>query len=325
MTPEQEAEWLRVQERARRLRPDIAAALLAASEVIRDNLSDAALAELISLGAIDALLDAVITVELLAEAFAPLQDAVRIGLGDAIRFFGQQLPTEAQPIIRGGIGFDILNPLMLQGVRDLEGKVMTTLEANIRETVRAYVENGLRDGVGPVDIARGLKDVIGLAPNQLEAVNNFRTMLQNGDREALTRTLRDARYDPTLNRLLGANKAGLSPAQIEKMVEAYRANMKAFNAETNARTIALQAQKEGNRLAQAEAIARGALDGDTRVKTWSGVMDDRERAEHVTMEGETVGWDALYSNGNDVPGDDTYNCRCISLYSTEYPTPDPNA
>ena len=31
---------------------------------------------------------------------------------------------------------------------------MQTLAEGVRETVRAYVENGLRDGVGPATIAR---------------------------------------------------------------------------------------------------------------------------------------------------------------------------
>jgi SPP1 gp7 family putative phage head morphogenesis protein len=47
-------------------------------------------------------------------------------------------------------------------------------------------------------------------------------------------------------------------------------------------------------------------------KTWSGVLDDRERDEHVALEGETVGIDDTFSNGLQYPSEP--NCRCTLLY-----------
>jgi len=43
-------------------------------------------------------------------------------------------------------------------------------------------------------------------------------------------------------------------------------------------------------------------------------MDSRERDSHIAMEGDTVPWDQLYSNGQMIPGDTEYNCRCVSIY-----------
>lgn len=48
-------------------------------------------------------------------------------------------------------------------------------------------------------------------------------------------------------------------------------------------------------------------------KTWSGVLDDRERDEHVAMEGETVSIDSTFSNGLQYPSEP--NCRCTLLYA----------
>jgi SPP1 gp7 family putative phage head morphogenesis protein len=47
------------------------------------------------------------------------------------------------------------------------------------------------------------------------------------------------------------------------------------------------------------------------LKTWFGVMDDKERDEHVAMEGETVGIDENFSNGLPYPSEP--NCRCHVL------------
>jgi hypothetical protein len=89
--------------------------------------------------------------------------------------------------------------------------------------------------------------------------------------------------------------------------------MTAFNAETNARTAALDAQRSAQRLVWEEAIESGAVARGDVTKTWRGVKDERERPEHLAMEGETVQFDQPFSNGEMIPGESTYNCRCIQV------------
>jgi hypothetical protein len=200
---------------------------------------------------------------------------------------------------------------VIDAVRQLETRVMTTLDASIRETVRAYVENGLRDGASPRTVARGLRSVIGLAPNQETAVANFEKALR-GENPNATPTdykLRDKRFDRTLA------KGPLSEAQIEKMVTAYRKRMVAFNAETNARTAALDAQKLAQRLAWEDAIAKGLVEPGSLYKTWRGVMDDSERDTHIAMEGDTVPFDQPHTNGQMIPGEGEWGCRCVDVIS----------
>lgn len=57
--------------------------------------------------------------------------------------------------------------------------------------------------------------------------------------------------------------------------------------------------------------AVGRDTGRTFLKTWFGVMDAKERDEHVALEGETVGIDANFSNGLQYPSEP--NCRCMTL------------
>jgi hypothetical protein len=165
---------------------------------------------------------------------------------------------------------------------------------------------------GPRTIARDLRDRLSLAPTQEAAVENFQRLLEDGDTEAFTRELRDRRFDGTIRKAFAGG--GLTKEQVAKMVESYRLRMETFNAETIARTAALDAQKLGQKLTWDAAVARGDLDGGRLTKTWTGVMDSRERPEHVAMEGQTVPYNDPYSNGQMVPGDDEFNCRCISLF-----------
>lgn len=212
-----------------------------------------------------------------------------------------------------GVSFDYLNPRVIDAIRALDSAVIDRLKTDIRDTVKQTIEGALLEGLNPRAVAGELQDVIGLAPNQLDAVNNFRRALQ-GDPNAgnpLARQLRDRRYDRTVE------QGDLSPEQIDAMTEAYRGRMIAFNAETNARTAALQALKEGQLLAWQDAMAQGVIDERLLTKRWSGVLDNRERDEHLDMEGETVGINDAYTNGEMVPGDSTFNCRCISIISAE--------
>lgn len=59
----------------------------------------------------------------------------------------------------------------------------------------------------------------------------------------------------------------------------------------------------------------GTESGRVFTKTWFGVMDEKERDEHVAMEGETVGVDEPFSNGSFYP--DEPNCRCSVVFTEE--------
>jgi HK97 family phage portal protein len=61
--------------------------------------------------------------------------------------------------------------------------------------------------------------------------------------------------------------------------------------------------------------AFGSSTGRSFLKTWFGVMDDKERDEHVELEGETVGIDEPFSNGLMYPSEP--NCRCMTLTHEE--------
>jgi hypothetical protein len=306
VTPAETQLWNRILSRASRQSGEIARELLKAYRIIREQLSDAQLARLIEDGRLDAVIEAALPQRLLDSAFMPARDTIRNGIIDSVNLFAKDIPLGTRGI---GVAFDSLSPYVIRGIRELESRVITTLEAETRETLRAFVENGLRDGIAPRAIARQVRSFIGLAPNQLQEVENFRAALEGRDgRDPFGYKLRDKRFDRTIE------KGELSAEQIEKMTEIYRQKKIAWNAEVNARTAALDAQKLAQKLSWQAAIDQGIVDRDRLMKRWVGVMDSRERPEHVAMERETVPFDAQYSNGEDIPGSSTFNCRCISAY-----------
>jgi hypothetical protein len=289
VTPQDLAYWSRARRRAAGLQPEIASALLRAFAIIRDSLSDAELARLVESGQLDALLNAALSDVVLDTAFIPVRQRIRNTTQLSFRAAIPDLPRGGRINGTIAISFDYLSPKVIEAVRGLDTKVIQSLKDDIREAFRNRIHDGLSLGQGPRTIARSLRDIVGMSPTQAKNADAYEAKL--------------------------VAEGKLSADQIEKQVAAYRKRAIAVNTETNARTAAIDAVKLGNRLAWQDAIDRGIVDGNRLQKTWIGVMDDRERPTHVAMQGDTVPFDSPFSNGQMIPGDTEYNCRCIARYT----------
>jgi hypothetical protein len=294
--------WLRIQRKAYTLSPDVRRAFLAGVRKLAESLSADELAYLIESGGIEQILSQSFSEDAMERAFDEVRQSVRANTQAAARYFLRDVP-------RITMGFDTFNPHHIEAIRALETRVMQTLKDDVRGAVRAHVEAGLASGKHPKTIARGIRDVVGLAPHQEAWVRNFRDELERGDAKALQRVLRDRRFDKALA------KGPLSKERIDRMVDAYRRRVIAHNAETNARTASLDAMKLGQRLAWEDAIAQGTVGADELVETWITVRDSRVRPEHVVMHGEQKPFSGVYSNGQKIPGESDFNCRCLSRVS----------
>lgn len=300
MSPAERALYQKLRARAAQMQGDLAQRLLAAYDVIRQSLTEAELARAISQGHVDQLITELLSDEATDPAFLSLRRKVDQAVLEATRQASQDLP----PRFRVS-EFNMLSQEVRDAALQLDSRVIQGIRDDLRQTVKQHVLAGLEAGENPRTIARGLRDVLPLAPNQEQAVRNFRSLVESGDPAALTRALRDRRFDGTLR------KGTPTPAQIERMTEAYRKGMVAFNAETHARTAALDAHKLGQKLGWVDAIERGVVDRAQLQRTWVTVGDSRVRPEHVRMNGQTVGFDSPFSNGDMTPGENEYNCRCI--------------
>ena len=306
MASPRDAFWARVHRRADGLTPAQRAAFLAAIEGLKGDLSTREVEGLVARGNIEEAVALALSDQNVNRAFSRFRARQQLTTRDAVGYFGRDIPG----VPRGttGVSFNVLNPRVIDAVKQMDTVQMGKLTTDIRETVRTVIRKGLEDGAGPRTTARALRDVLGLAPNQLAASENYEKALKgvDGAGSPLTRALRDRRYD-------GPTRRGtLTADQIEKATAAYRRRMIAFNAETHARTATLDALKLGQELSWRDAIDKGYVTGQL-MKQWKTVGDDRVRPDHVAMEGETVPFESVYSNGEMVPGESTYNCRCLSI------------
>lgn len=304
MTAIERAFFARVHRKVSTLEPELVAAILAAFRAVAANLDETEIARLIALGAVDHVIATALSDAALAAPFRQVQRQLRRALEQAVTFHAKDVPITKAARGTVAIGFDVLDPNVIRAIRELETKVLTTLKTDIRDVVRAHIENGLRDGVNPRTIARALRDIVGLSPAQELAVLNYRAELEAGQIAAATsRVLHDARFTVTED---------MAAAKIDRMVMAYRKNMTVFHAETIARTGVLDSFKNAQRLAWQQAIDAGIVDAGRLRKTWVQIDRPTKRESHIPLNGETVPFDQPYSNGQQVPGEGEYNCACLS-------------
>lgn len=313
MTPAQRRALDRLTRQARTLSPELVAAILAAFKLVRERMPVAEVERLIRAGRIAEAVNAAAPVELLERALNPATRVLTEGVVRSARGTIPMLPAKAREI---SAMFGTLNPNVLRAIQTLDTETLRTLIPEMRETLRAAVEVGIREGVSPRTVARGLRETIGLAPNQQEAVANFRRALESGDfAKARGYQLRDRRFDGVLKR-----GDALTSEQVNRMTARYQERFIARNAETHARTAALDAQKVGQQLAWEEAKASGAL-GDAEVEVvWVTNLDGRERPEHNAMNGATRALDGAYSNGQRYPGEGEWGCRCSEIMRVKRPS-----
>jgi hypothetical protein len=303
VTPAERLFWERANKRATQLSPELRDALLRAFRILRESLTEQQFAQLVAFGQTDRLIAAAMNEAVMDVAFRDVRRRIRLGVEKNVEYFARDLPKGGKVNGQIAIEFNVLSEKTIEGIRALDTKVIENLKTETRDVVKAVVERGLRAGSAPRAIARELRASIGLSSTHELAVQRYREELERGER-GLHRKLRDRRFD----------RSQLTPERIDTMVEAYRKRYVAFNANTNARTASVDAMKLGHRLSWEDAAAKGIVKIELLEKTWRGVRDSRERPEHLAMEGQTVPFDQPFSNGQSIPGDTEFNCRCVAIY-----------
>lgn len=184
---------------------------------------------------------------------------------------------------------------------------------------------GMQRGDNPRVIAREIRASLGLTAKQQNAVENYRRLLRENSAEALTRELRDRRFDPSVRRAIMADRP-LGNAEIEKLVDRYRQRYINYRAEVIARTEALRAVHLGAEEAYQQAIDAGDLKEQEVERTWviaGGVNRKgkrRTRDSHRAMSGQKRGLGQAFRSGYgyplkypgdiDAPASETVQCRC---------------
>lgn len=230
-----------------------------------------------------------------------------------------------EQVPRVAVAFDPGDPQAAELMRQNQLQFVVGFQAQQREATRLALAAGLQEGIGTVEMARRFIDSIGLTAGQEAAVQNYRRLLTAGSSEALSRDLRDRRFDPSVRRAAAGEPLGAD--QVDKMVARYRARALQYRAEVIARTESVKvtglAREEAMRQTlQQTGIAEGAV-----VRTWMATLDERVRDTHRAMNKQARGLGEAFQSPSGAmlmfPGDpsappeEIINCRCVLGYSVQ--------
>ena len=254
---------------------------------------------------------------------AGLAGAIRISdaYATAYTVAGQRGTEFLEDVLEVVIGFDRVHWRAVNHMQEERLRFIREFTDGQRDAVRLAMTDGIERGLNPIAQARNFRSSVGLTARQQAAVINYRRLLGRageGDSEALTRQLRDRRFDPTVRRAV-ASREPLSQAQIDRMVERYRERYIKYRAEVIGRTEALRAVHAGNDEAYRQAIDGGVVDLSEIQRTWITARDERVRATHSAAGGQVRGIDEpfivggaqlRYPGDSRAPARETVQCRC---------------
>jgi hypothetical protein len=219
------------------------------------------------------------------------------------------------------VSFNQTNTRAVDAMRRNELRLISEFSREQRLATRLAMLDGIARGMNPNQQAILFKQSIGLTRSQVQAVLNYRTLLEAGDSQALTRALRDRRFDRTVQGAIDGDRV-LTPAQIDSMVERYQQRYLDYRSKVIARTEALRSVHEGANEAYRQAVDAKLIDSGELVQTWITARDERVRTSHSFMHRQQrpMGGEPFISgNGNrlkypgdiDAPGSETIQCRCV--------------
>lgn len=236
-----------------------------------------------------------------AARVANLRGALETAVWSAVQDEGRK-----PQLVRGNVGFNRLVPELVDWIDGYSLELVREVNDRTREAIRAALKRGQIEGRGPADVARQVRQAVGLTEQQSRAAENYRRQLEriherhsaagwglgntpnrrNGrqtwEADAKGRStdgiherrLRDFRYDGQVARALETRQP-LTAEQIDRMVAAYKRKALKSRSETIARTEAIRTANAGQYEAWRQAIANGAVDGDLVRKIWLLAPDER--------------------------------------------------
>jgi hypothetical protein len=269
-----------------------------------------------------------ITAGRMEEAISRLDDAGR-ALGAAANKEYIAAAEEAADFLRGaGVGriqFNQVNTRAVSAMQRNTLRLVSNFSAEQAAATRAAITQGIMDGANPRDVARRFRDSIGLTQRQQAAVDNYRRLLGRAgtdardQAEALTRELRDGRFDPSIRRAI-REAVPLSPEQVDRMVGRYAERYVKYRSEVIARTEGLRSVHEGVEELFEQAFEEGVVGRDELIRTWDSSRDGRVRDSHKGLHGlqrafgesfPGAAGPIRYPGDPEAPGSETIQCRCL--------------
>lgn len=240
-----------------------------------------------------------------------LQRAMQPPLIGTVRTVGQE---SAQVLNRYGIGvqFNAAHSDVINFARQQAAELVADVPKEVKQVIAEVVARGAERGLTIEEQASAIKQVVGLPPNWLNAVDNFGVELQSGDIAAATSRRLSGRAKQQIRS--AAKRGTLTDSFIQRMQGEYAESLLHRRALNIARTETLRSANHGLTQSWIQARAQGELPATAR-RFWLVTPDDRLSPEHARIPGMNPNGRGLNEPFFTTEGVHMYppsrpNCRC---------------
>lgn len=193
------------------------------------------------------------------------------------------------PNVNENLRFDVSNPALKSFLDRRTGALIHGIQADTQQIVQDAVARSFTEGLTPADVARQIRDSIGLLPRQERQLANYRA---------------------------GLEAQGLDTERIDSFSENFESRILDFRASMIARNETRRAAQEGQFAVWREGVSQGLIDRESAQKEWVVDGDPCEICD--PMDGVRVGldepWLVTFPNGEMrsiySPADTHINCEC---------------
>ena len=217
---------------------------------------------------------------------------------------------------RSLVTFDLTNARSVAALRGERLRLVQQLTEQQRLATLTAIQDGVGRGLSPKQLARTLRSSLGLTQHQMAAVTRFRALLSEGNlHEALTRELRDKRFDRILRR-----QEPLTPAQIDRMVSRFQDRAIIHRSKVIAQTEAARAINMADQEMWQQAIDAGVVSEETILHQWFARFHNT-RSHHASMNRQVRAHGAPFTSGlgnslrfpadPNAPARDVVGCNCV--------------
>jgi hypothetical protein len=319
--------------------PRLREAFLKAIHEITTRANVAAIARMLQNGDIEG---AVRSVGLDPIDFRGLSNGITDAFDDGGQAIEDQIPVRRDAVTSSVIQFhfDVRNLTAEAWTRTHSADLVTGIIEDQKLAIRQFLTTGLIEGrnptataldlVGRKNAVTGLREggVIGLTAGQEAWQTRYAAELASADpdglRNALTRGLRDKRYDTAIRRSIESGKP--IPAETRaKMLAAYRSRSLKYRADVISRNETMRALGASQTETYRQAIVAGHVQTDAITRFWMTAGDERVRHTHRLIPGmnkEGRGWEEPFDTPTGpsmhAPHDRDIGCRCRERIRVNY-------
>lgn len=310
--------------------PRLRKAFMDSVYALRDRVQIARIAERLEKGDVPGAIEAV---GLDATSFRMFDKAIAEAFESGGGWQAGRIPATREPdglLLK--IDFDVRNPRAEGWLREHSGNLIREVTEDQRRMVRDALTAGMEAGSNPrtvaldiagrINRATGRREggLLGLTSTQVEWARNYARELAEGDPAALTRKLRDARFDGRVRKAIAEGRK-LTADEATPIFRAYINRALRLRAETIARTEAMASLHQSSIEAMEQAIEKGQVRADAVTKVWLATRDGRTRDTHRALNGQAIGFRDVgwitssgallrYPGDPQAPAAETVNCRC---------------